>query len=640
MSAEMGQRCHQCGELVPDGARFCRGCGAPVTGRDEPGAGRRRFLVAGLLGVGFVALVALVLALRGSGPNDGEITQADTTSSTDQSATSNDDYPATSIDVPVSRSSLMAVYTRGSADLVTVHIVEPGEELSTGNEVLTGVKSPSVVETMDGITAATLGGAHILEFEDAATEERVAVAIEDNEGNTIHEIGRGQWVNVSADPAADRVLVSQGLDDDVRCNVYQADFSARPLPDGLCLGSEDLATAVVATSDRSAVVVDLSTFTQHELAAPSNGVISNPARIAIGDGYATILWTVADSEQLVSYNLSTGDVRPDDAGSSAAESGSVRVVAEGPVEMLTRVEGGTGVGTTLLESTAGIAGWIEVESTGHVVAVDNDGAVWRAPIDGATAAERLVDPDAGFIAARVSGLDGVVLVTYVRNVSGRGERSVMVIDRDGQVHGDLDAIVGDASLVGLSSDGSRAVLLERGPDDDTVLMLDLPAGTPPQELDRAVVSGNPYVAGDSVFYTVSNGNDPPSVQIASLTGGTGTRTAYPNASFEPIRESGESYSVTTSAGGTTFVAIDEGRFNPSNLKASLQERPTVVWVNFDLGNREYVIEDRNGTFISPVLQFGDIFTFDFEGLEPALYRYSTMIGENRIPGTIDMRSGT
>ena len=42
-------------------------------------------------------------------------------------------------------------------------------------------------------------------------------------------------------------------------------------------------------------------------------------------------------------------------------------------------------------------------------------------------------------------------------------------------------------------------------------------------------------------------------------------------------------------------------------------------------------------FESPVMQFGDIYEFDFSDLEPDLYRYNTFLGQQRIPGLVDTR---
>lgn len=104
--------------------------------------------------------------------------------------------------------------------------------------------------------------------------------------------------------------------------------------------------------------------------------------------------------------------------------------------------------------------------------------------------------------------------------------------------------------------------------------------------------------------------------------------------------------------GVVYVVINNGRFSPSNLDFDLSQKWIVQWQHNDapitladgtVRSREYVLtsRDRNadGTFLfeSPVLQFGDTFEFDFSELPPAVYRYSTTQGAQRIPGQVDTR---
>jgi hypothetical protein len=90
--------------------------------------------------------------------------------------------------------------------------------------------------------------------------------------------------------------------------------------------------------------------------------------------------------------------------------------------------------------------------------------------------------------------------------------------------------------------------------------------------------------------------------------------------------------------GITFVTIQNGRFSPSNLKVDLDEAWIVEWRQEDTGDREYVIEAREGDFEpSPPLQLGDTFQVDFSELPPGIYRYYSYLGNNRIPGSIDTR---
>ena len=89
--------------------------------------------------------------------------------------------------------------------------------------------------------------------------------------------------------------------------------------------------------------------------------------------------------------------------------------------------------------------------------------------------------------------------------------------------------------------------------------------------------------------------------------------------------------------GVIIVSINNGAFRPSNLDVNVEETPIVRWVHEDTAEREYVIEARNGEFISPPLNTGDEFEFDFSTLEPAIYRYFSFLGLTRVPGTVDTR---
>lgn len=91
--------------------------------------------------------------------------------------------------------------------------------------------------------------------------------------------------------------------------------------------------------------------------------------------------------------------------------------------------------------------------------------------------------------------------------------------------------------------------------------------------------------------------------------------------------------------GIVVVIIKNGRFSPSNLELDLENEFTVRWENQDFERDfEYQIISRTrGDFESPVLKPGDSWEFDFRTLEPAVHRYNTFLGNQRIPGQVDTR---
>jgi len=87
--------------------------------------------------------------------------------------------------------------------------------------------------------------------------------------------------------------------------------------------------------------------------------------------------------------------------------------------------------------------------------------------------------------------------------------------------------------------------------------------------------------------------------------------------------------------GVVQIIITNGAFSPSNLELDVDEFWIVRWENRD--EFEYVIEARRREFTSDPLPQGATFEVDFREFEPGLYRYSTTIGNQRIPGLIDTR---
>jgi hypothetical protein len=87
--------------------------------------------------------------------------------------------------------------------------------------------------------------------------------------------------------------------------------------------------------------------------------------------------------------------------------------------------------------------------------------------------------------------------------------------------------------------------------------------------------------------------------------------------------------------GVVVVTIKNGKFTPALLQIQLEDSQVVRWVNED-PPREYVLTARD-LFESPTLLPGDSFEFDFSTVEPAIYRYYTFIGNQRVPGMVDTR---
>jgi len=89
--------------------------------------------------------------------------------------------------------------------------------------------------------------------------------------------------------------------------------------------------------------------------------------------------------------------------------------------------------------------------------------------------------------------------------------------------------------------------------------------------------------------------------------------------------------------GVVVISITNGSFRPSNLKVDLNNAWLVEWRHEDAAQREYVITARNGEFESPLLKPGDVFQVDFSKMKPGIYRYFAILGNTRVPGSIDTR---
>ena len=108
---------------------------------------------------------------------------------------------------------------------------------------------------------------------------------------------------------------------------------------------------------------------------------------------------------------------------------------------------------------------------------------------------------------------------------------------------------------------------------------------------------------------------------------------------EATQEAGRVPTTTTTTEpppeGTVKVRLNNGVFRPANLRIDLTEVQIVEWVIED--DREYIIRSSTGLFESELLGQGDTFQFDFSTVEPAIHRYTALIGFQRIPGSVDSR---
>jgi len=94
--------------------------------------------------------------------------------------------------------------------------------------------------------------------------------------------------------------------------------------------------------------------------------------------------------------------------------------------------------------------------------------------------------------------------------------------------------------------------------------------------------------------------------------------------------------------GVTIVFIDNGVLRPSNLEIDTTAIQVVKWINRD--DREFILEESNGLFVSEPLGVGDEFEYDFSTQPNGLYRYKAILvtdslfGGVRIPGLVDTRA--
>ena len=86
-----------------------------------------------------------------------------------------------------------------------------------------------------------------------------------------------------------------------------------------------------------------------------------------------------------------------------------------------------------------------------------------------------------------------------------------------------------------------------------------------------------------------------------------------------------------------IIRIQNGSFQPSNLKVNLDDIQIIRWVHEDQEGRIYTFTSSD-TFWEPIeLDRGDEFEFDFSSVDPGLYRYSAQLGNAFLPGIIDTR---
>jgi hypothetical protein len=87
--------------------------------------------------------------------------------------------------------------------------------------------------------------------------------------------------------------------------------------------------------------------------------------------------------------------------------------------------------------------------------------------------------------------------------------------------------------------------------------------------------------------------------------------------------------------GIALIRITNASFQPAVLELDPTVVPVVRWENLD--DVEYIIFGRGDAFESPAVPPGGTWEFDFSTLEPAVYRYLIIRGNQTIPGLIDTR---
>ena len=87
--------------------------------------------------------------------------------------------------------------------------------------------------------------------------------------------------------------------------------------------------------------------------------------------------------------------------------------------------------------------------------------------------------------------------------------------------------------------------------------------------------------------------------------------------------------------GVEIVRINNGSFQPSNLKLDLNEVSIIRFVQED--DRTYVLQSSDRLFEPLEMNLGDEFEVDLTGGEEKIYRFQALFEFNRLPLSIDTR---
>ena len=129
------------------------------------------------------------------------------------------------------------------------------------------------------------------------------------------------------------------------------------------------------------------------------------------------------------------------------------------------------------------------------------------------------------------------------------------------------------------------------------------------------------------------------VFVAVLVVGVVLQSGPSQATIDADRKPTSTTTTEPPPEGVTIVFIDNGVLRPSNLEIDTTAIQTVKWVNRD--DREFILEEANGLFVSEPLSLGDEFEYDFSTQPNGLYRYKAILvtdslfGGVRIPGLVD-----
>jgi len=132
------------------------------------------------------------------------------------------------------------------------------------------------------------------------------------------------------------------------------------------------------------------------------------------------------------------------------------------------------------------------------------------------------------------------------------------------------------------------------------------------------------------------------VFVAVLVVGAVLQSGPSQATIDADRQPTSTTTTEPPPEGVTIVFIDNGVLRPSNLEIDTTAIQVVKWINRD--DREFILEESNGLFVSEPLGGGGEFEYDFSTQPNGLYRYKAILvtdslfGGVRIPGLVDTRA--